>query len=104
MGLVAVRLYLPGGLLKRADADLSDLTTSQRTGDPYWAADEVDVLVVPLSGSPTAAQQKKIRRRLVTIDAADEARLYRLLAMTASSPIEQEWLDTELARYGEPST
>lgn len=95
-----MRLHLPHGLLKRAGTDLSDLTASQRTGVPYFEPD--DWLVIPLDPEPSEVEQTAIRRRLVTVDADDEARLYRLLAITPASLFEQEWLDTELARYGEP--
>lgn len=92
-----MRLHLPNGLLKRAGTDLSDLTASQRTGVPYFEPD--DWLVVPLDPEPSEVEQTAIRRRLVTVDAEDEARLYRLLDRAAE--VHQEWLDTELARYGE---
>lgn len=100
-----MRLYLPHGLLKRADADLSDLTASTREGDAYWDDDEPDVLVLPLFPEPTTAEQAAIRRRLVSVDAADEAHLYDLLA-AADDPTAPTWarltLRAELARYGEP--
>jgi hypothetical protein len=101
-----MRLYLPGGLLKRADADLADLTTSERTGEPYWDLEELDVLVVPLCPEPSPDDQAAIRRRLVTADAADEARYTELLSMRdqASTTFERMWIDTELARYGENPT
>lgn len=96
-----MRLHLPDGLLKRAVADLSDLTASQRSGEPYWADDEIDVLVVPMDPEPSEAEQEAIRRRLVSEDADDEARLYRLIDRAAAMTTPQEWIETELARYGE---
>lgn len=96
-----MRLYLPNNLLKRGGADLSDLTDSCQTGPAYWDPEMLDVLVVPLDPEPTAAEQDAIRRRLVTVDADDEARYADLLAMreSATSQFEQMWLDTELAKY-----
>lgn len=95
-----MRLHLPGGLLRRPDADLSDITTSKIAGRPYWEPN--DVLVVPFDREPTAAEAVKIRRRLVTVDAADEARLERLLGLKGSTdPFQREWVATELAGYGE---
>lgn len=98
-----MRLHLPNGLLKRAAADLSDLTASGRVGDPYWSADEVDVLIIPLDPEPSADEQAAIRRRLVTTDDGDEQRLADLRAarVAASTTFERVWLDTELAKYGE---
>lgn len=94
-----MRLYLPGNLLKRADADLADLTSSKRTGPASW--DEGDVLVIPFDTDPSEAEQEAIRRRLVTADAVEEARYAELLTMrgTATAPFEVMWLDTELAKY-----
>lgn len=99
-----LRLYLPGNLLKRAAADLSDLTASQRTGPAYWDPDAVDVLVVPLDPEPSAVEAEAIRRRLVTSDSAEETRYVDLLAMreTAAAPFEVIWLDTELSKYEAP--
>lgn len=96
MILHGIRLARPAD-----DIDLSDLTASTRTGPAYW--EEGDVLVMPLDPEPTPEEAAKIRRRLVTADAADEQRLYDLLAARASagSPFERLWLDSELARYGE---
>lgn len=96
-----MRLYLPGGLLKRAEADVSDLTDSTRSGACYWDPAELDVLVCPFDPEPTEAESVAIRRRVVTVDAADEQRLYDLLAMVPASPFESAWLASELARYGE---
>lgn len=99
-----MRLYLPNGMLKRPDADLSDLTASVRTGEPYWDPDELDVLVIPFDRAPGPVQQEKIRRRLVTADAAEEADLYALIA-DAKDPTAPGWarraLNLELAKYGE---
>lgn len=61
-----MRFYLPKGMLKRPDADISDLTTAERTGEPYWAPDEVDVLVVPMDREPTADEQAAILQRITT--------------------------------------
>lgn len=96
-----MRVYLPNDLLKRADADLSDLTASEQTGEPYW--DEGDMLVIPFDKEPTEAEQEAIRRRLTTLDAEDEARLYTLLNTRESttSTFEELWLDEQLSRYGE---
>lgn len=99
-----MRLYLPNGLLKRTDADLSDLTASQRTCEPHWDTEEADVLVIPMDPEPPEGEQAAIRRRLVTTDAADEAHLYELLT-AAADPSPPLWarltLQSELARYGE---
>lgn len=94
-----MRIHLPGGLLQRAEADLSDLTASQRTGRCYWEAR--DWLVVPLDPEPSKAEQTAIRRRLVTANAEDEARLVSLLEIDPATPFEAAWLSAELARYGE---
>ena len=100
-----MRFFLPDGLLKRAGADLSDLTGSQRAGEFRWAPDEPDVLLCPMDPEPTEAEQVAIRRRLVTADAVDEARLYDLIdaRAVATSTFERLWLDDQLARYGEPT-
>lgn len=97
-----MRLYLPNGMLKRADADLSDLTASQRTGTAYWDPQQVDVLVIPLDPEPTPEEAEAIRRRLVTADADDEAHLSDLLAArgNATGVIERMWVETMLSRYG----
>ena len=101
-----MRLYLPNGLAKRtADAvDISDLTASVRTAESYW--EPGDVLVIPMDRAPGPVQQEKIRRRLVTEDAADETRLNDLLTARAQATtlFERLWLDTELAKYGEMGT
>lgn len=109
-----LRLYLPDGLAKRADADVSDLTGCKRVGEQYW--EPGDVLVVPMDKMPPAAERAAIRRRMVTADAADERRLLKLLqarALTgdpgaaarakARDLFEELWLETELAKYGEPA-
>lgn len=94
-----MRLYLPHGLLRRPGADFSDLTASTVTAVPFWDPDELDVLVIPFCPDPSPAEQETIRRRLVTADAAEEARYAALLEMTPSTPFEQMWLEAELARY-----
>jgi hypothetical protein len=99
-----VRFYLPNGLLKRAAADLSDLTASARDGECYWDDVEADVLVCPMDPEPSEAEQAAIRRRMVTADAEDEARLHELLdAVTdpGAPPWARLTLRAELARYGE---
>lgn len=96
-----MRLYLPNGMLRRPDADLSDLTTSVPAGAPYWDADEVDVLVYPMDPEPSPSEQAAIRRRLVTAHDADETRLHDLIGLRAAaqSPFEAMWLDAELSKY-----
>ncbi len=99
-----MKLYLPAGQLRRPEVDLSDLTASQRCGDLYWDPESVDVLVIPMDPEPSEAEQVLIRRRLVTVDAADEAHLDELLA-TVADPLVPSWarlvLRVELEKYGE---
>ena len=98
-----MRLYLPDGMLKRPNADLSDITRSKIVGRPYW---DGDWAIFPFDKEPTKAEQDRIRRRLVTVDAADEARLEALSTdrKAAKTKVEKIVLDTELAKYGEPTT
>lgn len=100
-----MRLYLPNGLSKRPAADLSDVTTAKRTGDPYWDPNEADWLVLPLDREPTKAEAEKIRRRITTADAAEEALLTDIVATrkAAKTKTERILLDAELAKYGEPT-
>ena len=87
-------------------ADLSDITDAARSGSAYWSDEEPDALVIPLDREPTEAQARKIRRRLVTADADDEAHLGELVAAHAD-PQAPAWarlaLAAQIADYGEPS-
>lgn len=85
------------------DVDLSDLTASVQTGPAYWDPEAtVATLVIPFDVEPTAAEAEAIRRRLVTVDAADEARLAQT-ERDAADPNTPSWarslLRAELARY-----
>lgn len=71
----------PGGALRAGVVDVSDLTDSTRTGAPRWL-DET-TLELPFDPEPTDAEQTLIRRRLLTRDAAHEARVAALLASAA---------------------
>lgn len=74
-----MKAYLPWGQLKRrADVDLSDLTAAKPTGEPHWDSDEPDVLMLPLSPTPTPAEQVAILRRLTTVNPVEEALHKRL--------------------------
>lgn len=70
MGGSAVIVTPSVGLLRPADVDVSDLTNSERIGPPYWDAD--GALVIPFDPEPTENEQARIRRRLLTVDAAHE--------------------------------
>lgn len=98
-------MILPGVTIRRPEGadgvDLSDLTDSVRTRPACWAEGELDTLVMPLDPEPSEAEATAIRRRLATVDAADEAWLYSLLDLTPASPFEERWLAAELAKYGE---
>jgi len=109
-------LYLPNGLLKRVDADLSNLTDSQRVGAARWLrSDElpvvvdgeqrdVDVLLLPLDPPPSPEERVAIRRRLVTADAEDEAMLQVLIAEAHTPDLsvkDQLQYRDLLERYGE---
>jgi hypothetical protein len=89
------------------EVDLSGLTTAVRTEPARWVEcdehDTNDCLIMPLDDEPTLDEQVAIRRRLVAVDDADEARLHELIALraAATTPFEVMWLDTELAKYGE---
>lgn len=90
---------------RRVDpTDFSDLTTSVQTAPAYWHPDEVDALVIPMDPEPSESEAAAIRRRLVTVDAADEEHLANLLR-DAADPNTPPWAQTlmrsELARYGE---
>jgi hypothetical protein len=100
-----VRLYLPNSILKRAEADLSDITTAKRTGTPYWDPATVDWLVLPLDKEPTKAEADKIRRRITTGDAAEEALVVELVEArnAAKTKAERLLLNAELAKRGEPT-
>lgn len=65
----------PGVSLLRPDADVSDLTASVRQG-AHW--DEGD-LIVDFDVEPSPAEQRLIRRRLLTRDAAHEAWVGRVV-------------------------
>jgi len=110
--------YLPGGLLKRGDADLADLTASVRTGEARWLREDelpvevdgvsraVDVLLLPLDPPPSALEVQRIRRRLVTSDRAEEDLLNDLVAALddpALSPGQRALTRAQLAAYGEPT-
>ena len=96
-----MRLYLPNGMLKRANADLSDLTSSKRTGAPYF--EPGDWLVLPFDKEPTKAEADRIRRRITTADAAEEAAVAALMddRKAAKTKVEQLVLDAELAKRGQ---
>lgn len=55
-----------------------DLTAAQLTGEPHWVPGEPDVLEVPFDRDVTPAERTRIRRRLVTPDAATEAHVTAL--------------------------
>jgi hypothetical protein len=75
-----MRLYLPNGMLKRPEADLSDLTTSRQTGERRWADDEPDVLEIPFDVEPTPTEQAAIELRLTTETPVEETLHARVLA------------------------
>lgn len=84
--------------------DLDDLTDSTRTGPAYWHPEQPDALVIPLDPEPSDDEAAAIRRRLVSVDAADESRLVELLD-AADDPLTPIWakltLQSELAAYGQ---
>jgi hypothetical protein len=100
-------------LQRDAVQDFSDLTSAVLQGEPYW--EPGDVLVLPFDREPTAAELARIRRRLVTGDAAEETRVttyadartaLRKLTNLAGPlaiivPAIIELLNEQLARYGE---
>jgi hypothetical protein len=102
-------------LARPADQDFSDLTSAVLTGPPAWVPDQTDVLDLPFDKAVTAAQKLRIRRRLVTADTAEEARVttyaesrVALRALTGLTgvdaivvPVLIAMLDERLARYGE---
>jgi len=115
-----VLLYLPEGRLRRScDAvDFADLTDATLDGPCRWlTSDElpvevdgaertVDVLLLPFEPDPSPAEQVEIRRRLVTVDQADEDTLHDLLAQRDAltglePPLLVAWLRGQLAEYGE---
>lgn len=55
--------------------DFSDLITSGavKTGGATWDPDVPDLLIIPFSPEPTAAEQWAITRRLFTLDATEES-------------------------------
>lgn len=85
--------------------DFSDLTASVQTGPAYWLEGEVDTLVVPFDVEPTPAEAAAIRRRLITADAEEEARVKQLEA-DAANPATPSWakplMRAELDRYTKP--
>ena len=66
-----MRIVLSSAPLLRPDADVSDLTASELVGSPHWV--DGTTLVLPFDPEPSAAEQRLIRRRLMTEDAAHEA-------------------------------
>lgn len=85
------------------DCDWSDLTSAVQVGPAFWHQEVVDALVVPLLPEPSEAEAKAIRRRLVTADAAEEARVKALEADVASTSTPESvrgLIRAELARYG----
>jgi hypothetical protein len=54
-----------------AAQDFSDITSAKVNGEPYW--EPGDTLVLPLDKDPTEAELVKIKRRLRTKDAEEEA-------------------------------
>lgn len=103
-------------LARSAEQDFSDLTTARLTGEPAWELETTDTLVLPFDRDPTAAEQVRIRRRLVTPDAATEAHVTTLAegraalkalppqsnaALKAIVASQVAVLDTLLKPYGE---
>lgn len=83
MGGTAVKLTIRAGAALRAgDVDMSDLTTATQTGPPRWV-DET-TLEITFDREPTVAEQALIRRRLLTRDAAHEARATAFVAAAAN--------------------
>ena len=66
-----MRLYLPGGMLKRrpADIDVSDLT-AKPAGEARW--EPGDILDWPFAPEPSPAEQALIERRLTTDTSVEE--------------------------------
>lgn len=84
------------------DCDWSDLTASAQVGPAFWHQTIVDALVVPFVPEPTAAEAAAIRRRLLTSDADEEARVAQLAkdADNPNTPTSVRGLiRAELARY-----
>lgn len=52
------------------EVDIASLTASVPDGRPYWEPDEV--LVIPFTPEPTAAEQTAIIRRITSTDADEE--------------------------------
>lgn len=68
-----MRITVPvTGLVRPATVDLSDLTASTRLGEAYWAGSDLEI---PFDPEPSPAEQKAIRLRLLTRDAAHEDRV-----------------------------
>lgn len=75
---------VPAGVTPRADIDLSDLTASVRAGDARWVGEST--LEIPFDSEPTPAEQRRIRRRLLTSDAAQEQMVAELLSAGNAMP------------------
>lgn len=85
-------------------ADFSDLTGSEQTGPAKWVKGQVDALEVPLDPSTTAEEAKAIRRRLVTVDAADEAQLLALIKAhkdSATPTWARPLIESAISAYGD---
>lgn len=83
MGDSAVRVEVPPvGALRSGEVDFTDLTGATQTGPPVWVGETT--LEIPFNPEPTAAEQKLIRRRLLTRDSAHEARVTAFVAAAAN--------------------
>jgi hypothetical protein len=98
-----------------ADVDVSDLTTATRVGEPSWDETEPNTLVLPFDRTLTPVERVKVRRRLITADAAEEQRVTAYAdardSLRGVKGLQSPWntvvaavvalLDEQLARYGE---
>lgn len=81
-----MRVHVPGGFIRRTSAvDFSDLTTATQTGPARWE-DDGHTLVIPFRPEPTTAEQRLIRRRLMTHDTEHEKWVASVAAELAGPP------------------
>lgn len=72
----------PSATLRAGEVDFSDLTGSEQTGPPVWVGETT--LEIPFEPEPPASEQALIRRRILTRDAAHEARVTAFIAAASN--------------------